>query len=199
RISSITQGERNMQEAYGKATVQDAALQEMMGMAQRIVEISSAHGSADANTQAILEAEAAEIATAATNLQGSLFYNDTAIAATTVVNVDGTNTVTFNLATMANIDFTTADGTSVSTAQDLVDLIATEMAVLGGSMRGMEAQSATLAGRKEAHVMGESAIRDTDIAAESTRLTRAQILSQSNVAMLAQANARPLNLLALLR
>jgi flagellin len=44
-----------------------------------------------------------------------------------------------------------------------------------------------------------SRIMDADYAAETAALTRAQILQQAGVAMLAQANAMPQNVLALLR
>jgi flagellin len=44
----------------------------------------------------------------------------------------------------------------------------------------------------------ESAIRDADFAAETAALTRAQILVQANTSVLAQANAAPQNVLALL-
>jgi len=44
-----------------------------------------------------------------------------------------------------------------------------------------------------------SRIMDTDFAAETAALTRAQVLQQAGVAMLAQANAAPQNVLALLR
>jgi flagellin len=45
----------------------------------------------------------------------------------------------------------------------------------------------------------ESSIRDADFAAESARLTRAQILVQSGTAVLAIANRNPEAVLALLR
>ncbi len=45
----------------------------------------------------------------------------------------------------------------------------------------------------------ESAIRDTDFAAETASLTRSQILSQAATTVLAQANASPQSALALLR
>ncbi len=45
----------------------------------------------------------------------------------------------------------------------------------------------------------ESAIRDADFAAESARLTRAQILVQSGMSVLAIANSRPQSVLNLLR
>ena len=44
-----------------------------------------------------------------------------------------------------------------------------------------------------------SRIRDADFAMETANLTRDQILQQAGVAMLAQANALPQNVLALLR
>jgi flagellin len=45
----------------------------------------------------------------------------------------------------------------------------------------------------------ESAIRDADFASETAALTRSQILVQANTSVLAQANAAPQNVLALLR
>jgi flagellin len=45
----------------------------------------------------------------------------------------------------------------------------------------------------------QSAIRDADVATEAANLTKAQILEQSSVAALAQANAAPQALLKLLQ
>ena len=44
-----------------------------------------------------------------------------------------------------------------------------------------------------------SRIVDTDFAAETANLTKGQILQQAGMAMLAQANSLPQNVLALLR
>jgi flagellin len=45
----------------------------------------------------------------------------------------------------------------------------------------------------------ESAIRDADFAAETSALTRAQVLVQANTSILAQANATPQTVLSLLK
>ena len=45
----------------------------------------------------------------------------------------------------------------------------------------------------------ESRIRDADLASEAANLTKAQILMQAGVAALAQANAAPQQILALLK
>ncbi len=45
----------------------------------------------------------------------------------------------------------------------------------------------------------ESVIRDVDMAAEGTNMTKYQILQQAGTSMLAQANSAPQGLLSLLR
>ena len=44
-----------------------------------------------------------------------------------------------------------------------------------------------------------SRIQDTDFAAETANLTKSQILQQAGMAMMAQANSLPQNVLSLLR
>jgi len=51
----------------------------------------------------------------------------------------------------------------------------------------------------ENQTAARSRIMDTDFAAETSALTRAQILQQAGTAMLAQANQMPNNVLTLLR
>jgi flagellin len=51
----------------------------------------------------------------------------------------------------------------------------------------------------ESTTASQSRIRDADFASETANLTRAQILQQAGVAMLAQANQQPQNVLSLLR
>ena len=52
---------------------------------------------------------------------------------------------------------------------------------------------------KENLSASESVIADTDVASEMTNFTRYQILQQTGMAMLSQANQRPAYVLALLR
>jgi flagellin len=51
----------------------------------------------------------------------------------------------------------------------------------------------------EAQSSSRSRIRDADFAQETAALTRAQILQQSGMSVLAQANSIPQNVLSLLR
>jgi flagellin len=53
--------------------------------------------------------------------------------------------------------------------------------------------------QSEALTAAESRIRDADFALETANLTRAQILQQASLAILAQANSAPHHALSLLK
>jgi flagellin len=215
RGTALGQGERNIQTALNQMNTIDSALAELSDIAQRGLEMSMAYAStSDADAQDALESEWIAIYGRVEDLVTSLSLDGVNLGGIDElgVRVDDTNTFNYetpNIDTDGSITPNGGDTTAVtipatmsatvSGFQDYVDGLAKARATLGGSMRGLEAQMAVNMAKRETFASNESLIRDTDVAQESTRLTRAQILSQSNVAMLAQANARPLNLLALLR
>lgn len=89
-------------------------------------------------------------------------------------------------------------------AAKVVDEVITKLTQLRGRLGAfqrttIETNIFTLNDTLEALTDAESSIRDADFAAESARLTRAQILVQSGTAVLAIANQNPQNVLALLR
>src|SRR5690606_1139753 len=70
---------------------------------------------------------------------------------------------------------------------------------LGAVQNRFESVVANLSTAVENMSASRSRIIDADFAAETAALTRAQVLQQAGVAMLAQANMMPQNVLALLR
>jgi flagellin len=70
---------------------------------------------------------------------------------------------------------------------------------LGANINRLEHTIANLNVQSENMSASESRIRDLDMAAEASRLTRNQILTQSSQAMLGQANQAPQQILQLLR
>ena len=72
-------------------------------------------------------------------------------------------------------------------------------ASLGAVQNRFESTISNLQTTSENLAASRSRIQDADFAEETAKLTRAQILQQAGVAMLAQANALPQNVLALLR
>ena len=75
----------------------------------------------------------------------------------------------------------------------------TERAILGAVQNRFESVIRNVQNTAENLSAARSRIQDADFAAETAALTRAQILQQAGVSMLAQANTVPQNVLSLLQ
>ncbi len=94
---------------------------------------------------------------------------------------------------------TAADASTASTAIDTaIETVNEARANLGALMSRFEFASANLATSIENLDAARSTLMDVDMAAEMTKFTSLQVLTQAGVAMLAQANQLPQNLLRLL-
>ena len=103
--------------------------------------------------------------------------------------------------TIANADVTTVEGAntlmkSVDSALKQVDSF---RANLGAAQNRFEMTIRNLDNVAENLAAANSRIRDADFAAETTAMTRNQILQQAGISMLAQANAQSQNVMSLLR
>jgi flagellin len=98
-------------------------------------------------------------------------------------------------------DISSASGATavISAIDDDLDDLNTARADAGALQSRFEAVISQLGVAAENTAAARSRIMDADYAAETAALTRAQILQQSGVAMLAQANAAPQSVLSLLR
>jgi len=140
---------------------------------------------------------------------------DTAVAtsAPTADAADGTNVArigaTFtnvtasvgSAATVATIDVSTASGATAALANldSALDSINSSRATLGAYQNRFESVVANSQTAAENLSASRSRIMDADFAQETAQLTKSQILQQSGIAMLAQANSIPQNVLALLQ
>ena len=107
---------------------------------------------------------------------------------------------TVAVTTVAGDLTSTANATTAIGAIDTkLDALNTNRATYGAAMNQFDFAVQNLNNARENQSAAKSRIMDADFAAESAALTRAQILQQSGVAMLAQANAVPNNVLQLLR
>jgi flagellin len=80
-----------------------------------------------------------------------------------------------------------------------LNYINSRRAELGAQLNRLESVTVNLSSSAESLSASRSRIQDADFAAETTSLTRQQILQQAGVAVLAQANATPRAVLQLLR
>lgn len=86
----------------------------------------------------------------------------------------------------------------VEVLTDAISAIANERAKIGATQSRLDTVNAQLTIESENLTAANSRIRDVDVAEESTRLARSNILIQSGTAMLQQANSLPDNVLRLL-
>ncbi|MFN8221488.1 MAG: flagellin [Fimbriimonadales bacterium] len=103
---------------------------------------------------------------------------------------------------LSNIDLTTSSG--ATDAMRIIDAaigqVSKSRGALGSFQRNaVESNIRSLGVAKENLSATESSIRDADIADEMTSFTKLQILQQSGLSVLAQANAAPQAVLSLLR
>lgn len=89
--------------------------------------------------------------------------------------------------------------TAITTIDAALTSINAARADLGAVQNRFESVVASLQTQAENLDASRSRIRDADFAAETAALTRAQILQQAGISVLAQANAQPQSVLALLQ
>jgi flagellin len=104
--------------------------------------------------------------------------------------------------TLATINVTTANG--ADNALKVIDGAIAQITKMRGDIGNfqrniLESNVRSLGVARENLTATESTIRDVDVASEITNFTKLQILQQSGLAVLAQANASPQSVLALLR
>ena len=92
-----------------------------------------------------------------------------------------------------------ASQTAIALVDDALTTINTSRSTLGAIQSRFESAVSSQQTTSENLSASRARIQDADFAAETANLAKAQILQQSGIAMLAQANAIPQNVLALLQ
>lgn len=103
---------------------------------------------------------------------------------------------------LADVDITTSTGAqeAMQIIDEAVKQLARHRGELGSFQKNfLESNLRSLGVARENLTASESQIRDADIAVEVTQMTRLQILQQTGMSVLAQANQEPQNVLNLLR
>jgi flagellin len=216
-IRGQSQAVRNAADGISLAQVAEGALGQIANSLQRIREIAvqSANGTVEdrSGLQAEVDQLREEIARVidTTKFNGKQLLNGSSSDLTFQVGEDNdvTNKITISLSSIdmtAIAAYTEADVSTQATAQALlsttdtgIQTVATTRATFGAVQNRFEAVISNLSVSVENLSAARSRIQDADFAAETAKLTRAQILQQAGVAMLAQANAQPQAALALLK
>jgi flagellin len=132
----------------------------------------------------------------------SIKYGDAAVAATvaTQTGLQQRNS-SEGSGSISGVDISTADGAqkAISIIDKAIDQVNDTRSQLGAVNNRLEFTVNNLANVSEKTSAARSRIVDADFAAETAALSRSQVLQQAATAMLAQSNARPKDVLSLLR
>ena len=158
-------------------------------------EIQRVLGGTTFNGKAIIGADAG---TQTFQIGANTTANDQVDVVTTNLSTDGTITAVTG-SSISNTDTAASLKTVIDNIDTALTTISSNRATLGASQNRFDAVSANLAVSVENQSAARSRILDADYAAETASLSRSQILQQAGMAMIAQANQQPQQVLSLLR
>jgi len=224
RARGLTQAVRNVNDGISMVQIVEGAYDEVTSILQRMrdLAVQAANGSLTSTEQGYLQSENDRLEAAINAaLDKAKFSNkdlaDSTTGTSTVsvslqTGADVGSTVTLSL-TVANVagasalgvqaqDFSTSDTTrnsAITHIDTALDRVASHRATLGAYQAELESTVRNLSNVAENTAAAAGRIMDTDYAAETANLTKAQILQQAATSVLAQANAQPQAVLSLLQ
>lgn len=218
QINGLQTAKMNAQEGISMLQTAEGSLNEVHSILQRIntlavrsandVTLTAANRTTMNNEVTGLKAELDRIAANVTFntkvlLDGTLSGNLQVGAAATAdnqINVTITSVTSTTLGINGSTVDTVANALAAVTASNTaIDTVSTNRGSIGVVQNRLEHTVSNLNVSIENTTASESRIRDVDMASEISNFTRLQILEQSNVSMLAQANSQPQAVLSLLR
>jgi len=226
-VRALDQAVRNANDGISVAQIADGALAEISNLLTRAITLAeeSATETVDSTGRASLnaeftqiESEIARIATqtnfngvglfTTTGVNGSLsvFVGDTSGASSisvtiSTISVTGSTVTLIGGANLTSVDLTTANGaaSALTVIKNGLSGVSNMRADTGAGINRLQSAVAVLQTQSQNTLAAESTIRDANMAEEVANLTKFQILSQSGIAALSQANSNSQSVLALLR
>ena len=217
-IRSINQASRNANDGISLTQIADGAAQSIGNLLARMRELATQAGSGTVGSTersyldqefVALRSEIDRIANVTEFNGNPLLSGSTNSFSVFVGFKSGSNNVlTLNLSDLdlnsiglASVNISSAANaqSALSNIDSAISAVATARATYGSVQARFDAAIANLQVTSENFSAADSRIRDADIAYETAQFTKNQILTQSGIAILAQANALPQQALALLR
>lgn len=218
QIRSINQASRNANDGISLTQIADGAAAQIGNMLHRMRELATQAGSGTVGTteRSYLDQEFIQLRSEIDRIASVTEFNGNALLSGANNSFDvfiGFKSGAGNSLTLDLNDLTTTDLTlnavnistsanaqsSLANIDSAISAVATARAEYGSTQARFEAAIANLGVTSENFSAAESRIRDADIAYETSVFTKNQILVQSGVAILAQANSLPQSALTLLR
>ena len=213
---------RNTQDGISVLQIAEGALTETHAVLQRMRDLAvqaANDGGVDDRARAALQTETGQLLSELDRIAGTTNHGgrkllDGSYRTTFQVGADAGHTLTVEIGTsssaaglgLGDVDLApgspAAPGAGAAAALTAIDAaigrVSTTRAELGAVQNRLEHNIAKLGVALDNTAASESRIRDTDMAAESTAVSRSSIIAQAGTAMSAQANQTPRAVLQLL-
>jgi flagellin len=218
-VRVAAQAVRNANDGISALAIGEKALGNVTNVLTRLSELASksATGTVTNTQRSAIQQEFTQLLSEVARLGNVTTFNGVQLLSSgTTVNVQ----VGLDGSSNSQISFSTVDGslsgilagntaiaadtaanaqTAMGVLTSAIALVAQTRGTLGAYQSRLQTAIAALRVASENYSAAESRIRDADVAEETANLTRAQILQQAGIAVLAQANQAPQLALTLLR
>ena len=220
-IRSLSQAERNANDAMSVVNTAEGAMQEISNILVRMRELAvqSANDTIGATGRGYLGQEFDDLRSEIDRIVSTTEFDgqkliDGSISSTGLyfqvgfrnsandqlsMNVRNVTTDGLGLTTSVGIDTREGARVAMSVIDGSITALSTERASLGAIGNRLQSTIANLSLAYENLSAANSRIRDVDVAKETSDLARSQVLVQAGVSMLAQANSSPQMMLNLLQ
>ena len=210
QIRSYSQAIRNANDGQSLIQAAEAGLNNSANILARMRELAMQSASDGVGTaeRAYIQTENAALISELARVAAVSEYNGTSLlngVTTTLdfqVGVRGTandriSFVTMNATTTAlgvsalNLATKTGSQAALTTIDTALGMVSTSRSIIGAAGNRFNETITTIQAFREALSAANSRIRDVDVAEETSNLTKAQILAQAGISVLAQANQIP--------
>ncbi|MDK2743997.1 MAG: flagellin FliC [Nitrospira sp. BO4] len=217
-IRSINQAVRNSSDGISLTQIADGAAATIGNLMARLRELASqsSSGTVGATERSYIDQEFVALRSEIDRIAQVTEFNGQALTSGSTISFtmqvgfkSGTgNTLTMDLndLTISSLGLSSVNVSTSANAQSAlsnidsaISAVATARAEYGSLQNRFEATISNLQISSENLTAAESRIRDADIAYETSQFTKNQVLVQTGIAVLAQANSLPQQALALLR
>jgi flagellin len=219
-VRALDQSVRNANDGISVAQIADGALEQVSNLLTRAFALAeeSATGTVDTNGRTALNAELTSIKSeitrigTQTNFNGvSLFTSSGVTLGIYVGDVSQSSSISVTISALSSNSVGGQDlsSTAVDTASNAVSAraalktalagINTSRGTIGAAINRLQSAVAVLQNQSQNTQAAESTIRDANMAEEIANLTKYQILAQSGIAALSQANSTSQSVLALFK
>jgi len=213
-VRGTNMAQRNAQDGVSLAQTAEGALSETTNILQRIRELAvqAGNGTQSTNNRTAIDSEVLQLLAQIDSIATDTDFNGIRVLSaaqtvtlqagamtsqTLVVTVSGAKTSDLGIS-MVRVSSMAAAISAISTIDNAINSVSTLRGKFGAYQNRLEFTINTLAIQQENSAASQSAIRDANIASETSAFTRNQILVSAGTSVLAQANLVPQTALTLL-